>query len=367
MLAGDNTVGNVFSILANTVTRSWTPSLPVGSPNYYIPQCNLLNPLANGDCGAISDMRFGTQIPSTAYDPSVLNGWGKRGYNWEFSTGIQQQVSDRVSAWTSAYFRRIVRQLPGDRQPGGCGLRLQRLFSITAPTDPRLPGGGGYSVGSVADLNPSKVGQVNNLVTFANNYGNQIEHWNGVDVTINARPRAGMLLQGGVSTGRTSTDNCQIAAVVPEVNLAPTGSNPFCHVDTIFLTQVKLLGTYTIPRVDVQFSGTFQSLPGPQVTANYIATNAVVQPSLGRPLSGGAANATINIVTPGTLYGQRLNQLDLRLSQAFQVRADTDVDQLRPLQRAQREPGDVTEQQLRGVAGALEYPGCASVQVQRAV
>lgn len=315
VLAGDNTVGNVFSVLANTVTRSWTPSLPVGSPNYYIPQCNLLNPLKNGDCGAISDMRFGTQIPSTAYDPNVLNGWGKRGYNWEFSTGIQQQVSDRVGL-DVAYFRRIYGNfLVTDNL--AVAASDYNPYSITAPTDPRLPGGGGYSVGNIADLNPSKVGQVNNLVTFANNYGNQIEHWNGVDVTINARPRAGMLLQGGVSTGRTSTDNCQIAAVVPEVNLPATGLNPFCHVDTLFLTQVKLLGTYTVPKVDVQFSGTFQSLPGPQITANYIALSSVVQPSLGRPLSGGAANATINIVPPGTMYGQRLNQLDLRLSKPF--------------------------------------------------
>ena len=61
---------------------------------------------------------------------------------------------------------------------------------------------------------------MSNLVTFADNFGKQIEHWNGVDITVNARPGAGMLLQGGVSTGRTSTDNCDIRDDVPEVGAA---------------------------------------------------------------------------------------------------------------------------------------------------
>ena len=47
--------------------------------------------------------------------------------------------------------------------------------------------------------------------------------------------------------------------------------------------------------------------------ANYVASNAVVSPSLGRNLAGGESNVTVNLVKPGTMYGERLNQLDMRV------------------------------------------------------
>jgi hypothetical protein len=147
-------------------------------------------------------------------------------------------------------------------------------------------------------------------VTLSDRYGSQIEHWNGMDV--GASPAAArVLLQGGLSTGRTSTDNCDV------VTRLDNPSPLYCHVDTKFLTQVKFLGSYTIPRVQVQISGTFQSIPGPDIAANYLATNAVVSPSLGRNLAGNAPNVTVNLVSPGTMYGERLNQLDLRFSKVL--------------------------------------------------
>ena len=308
VLAGDNTVGNVFSILANTVTRSWNDRGGLGINGDYVPQCDLLNPLGNGECGPISDLRFGSQIPSTAYDPDVLVGWGKRGYNWELSAGVQHQLTARVAV-DVGYFRRIYGNFLVTDNRAVTAANFDP-YSVIAPSDSRMPDGGGNTVSGLYDLNPSRVGQVDNFVTFASNYGKQIEHWNGVDFTVNARPGNGVLLQGGVSTGRTSTDNCEVRAQVTESGPL----NPFCHVDTKFLTQVKLLGTYTVPKVDVVVSSTFQSLPGPQVTANYVVANAAIEPSLGRPLSGGAQNATINVVEPGTMYGERLNQLDLRFA-----------------------------------------------------
>jgi hypothetical protein len=39
-----------------------------------------------------------------------------------------------------------------------------------------------------------------------------------------------------------------------------------------------------------------------------------VAPSLGRALSGNAPNVTVNLVSPGTSYGDRINQLDVRVA-----------------------------------------------------
>ena len=67
-----------------------------------------------------------------------------------------------------------------------------------------------------------------------------------------------------------------------------------------------------IPRIEVQVAGTFQSIPGGLLPANYVLTTAEAARSLGRPLAGSAANMTVNVIEPGAAYGERINQVDLR-------------------------------------------------------
>jgi hypothetical protein len=65
-------------------------------------------------------------------------------------------------------------------------------------------------------------------------------------------------------------------------------------------------------------SATFQSVPGPALSANYTVTNATAAANgvtLGRAFSGGSA--TIALIEPNTLYGDRLNQTDLRFARIF--------------------------------------------------
>ena len=176
-------------------------------------------------------------------------------------------------------------------------------FSLVAPLDPRLPGGGGYVVSDLYDVVPEKSGQVDNLVADSSEYGAWSQYFNGIDVTVNVRVGRDFTLVGGTSTGQTVADNCEVRARLPELATTTTGTSafgaglagsavtpvsPYCHVAFGILTQFRGLSSYIVPKVDVQLSATFQSKPGAMLAANYAAPNAAVAPSLGRNLSGNA-------------------------------------------------------------------------------
>jgi hypothetical protein len=93
-----------------------------------------------------------------------------------------------------------------------------------------------------------------------------------------------------------------------------SSTNPWCDTSTGWVTRYTGLGSYTIPKVDVLLAGTFRSDQGGALAANWVVANALIQPSLGRPLSNSATNVTVNVIEPGTLYGDRINVVDLRLA-----------------------------------------------------
>jgi hypothetical protein len=313
--------------LVTSATRTWADA-----NRDFVPQCDLLNVRANGECGALSNENFGTTVTNLTYDTNMLTGWGKRNFNWEFSAGVQRELVPRVSADVT-YFRRWYGNfvLVDDLAVGPADFDK---FTITAPKDPRLPGGGGYPVVGY-DLKPAKFGvPAQPFVTLSRKYGRQQDYWDGVDATINARPREGLFFQGGVSTGRRIEDNCDVVTKVDNPN------DLYCHREEPMLTFVKGYGSYTIPRVDVQVSGTYQTKPGPLVLAIYTATNAEVAPSLGRSLAGAAPNVDVQLLSPGPytttnggsgqVHGDRLHQVDFRFSKLLhfggtRARANVDV------------------------------------------
>jgi hypothetical protein len=327
------------STIVTAATRSWTDT----NKNFVV-DCNLASPGASnqtasgGDnCGALSNNNFGTLTPGFTYSNDLLNGL--RPWDYQFGVAVQQQLTSRISAevqwnkrWFDGYYvSRNTAISPSDWQ----------TYNITAPVDSRLPGGGGYTVSGLHDITPTKFGIANYQVQPAGNYGldGSFQRWSGVDVTVAMRASKGLSFQGGTSTGESVMDICSasnttadalLAAIPAAIGVTIPGFSPFngimpftqlgqapgqyCHIQSGFLTQFRGLSSYQVPKVDVEVSATFQSKPGALLAANYNIPAATIAGFLGRAPSGGVANVTVNMIAPGELYGDRVNQLDLRLS-----------------------------------------------------
>jgi hypothetical protein len=312
------------------VTRTW-----IDADGDLVPDCDFANPLAHGNaaavnggggadfCGSISNQRFGQPVLTGHYDPDLLSGWGVRAGDWSLGVSVQQQILQRMSVEVG-YYRRSF---------DGFSLNDNRLlspsdltpYSITAPSDPRLPNGGGYTIGTLYDVVPAKAGQIENEATLTEKYGKQYQYFNGVDFTVSLRA-SGFTFQGGTSTGQNVADACDVRANLPElstgigaglVGSTVSTTSPYCHVAYGWLTQLRGLGSYAIPKIDAQLSAVFQSKPGALLSANYAVPAATIAQTLGRAPSGNVTNVTVNLIEPGSLYGDRINQLDFRFAKNF--------------------------------------------------
>jgi hypothetical protein len=77
--------------------------------------------------------------------------------------------------------------------------------------------------------------------------------------------------------------------------------------------------SYTVPKLRIQTSGVYRSSPGSLISANLVVPSATVAQTLGRPLAGGTANVTINLLDPGQMYRDRINLIDLRFAKLFDL------------------------------------------------
>ena len=66
--------------------------------------------------------------------------------------------------------------------------------------------------------------------------------------------------------------------------------------------------------------------------------------AIGRPLPGGAATQSVNIVLPGEVYGPRINTVDFRFAKVLRFGAHADQRRARPLQPVQRNTGTAFNQ-----------------------
>jgi hypothetical protein len=322
-LPGAATIPGQYNPLAtsvNVVNRSWNDA-----DGNYVPNCDLMNPAQNGECGPISNANFGHDNPNaTQYAGDVLHGWFVRPYTWDFAAEIQHQVRPGLFV-NGGYYRNWAGNFtvfdntlvtPRDYDP----------YCLTAPTDPQLPGGGGYPICGLYDITPAKFNQSVLLVDQASYYGKQTSVNDFFAVGINLRFSGGRRISGGIDLGRSVNDSC---FVIDSPNQADPDAPPYCRIVTGWIAnlQVKLNASYPLPfRGGFTVSGNYQNVAGPNITATYFAPNAAVVSSLGRNLAAcgtttGDCTATVAIplIRPQTLFDARRQQVDLRLSKSVTV------------------------------------------------
>ncbi len=149
-------------------------------------------------------------------------------------------------------------------------------FTITAPSDPRLPGGGGYPITLNLVTQAASDRGTQNYVTFETDFGpERTQHWDGVDFTLNARLRQGLTLQFGTQTGRSVLDTCATAQNIDGGGVIKDLRN--CRDVDPFQTTIRGLASYTVPKVDVLVSGTVRSQPPLERSPNWAFPNTLIR------------------------------------------------------------------------------------------
>ncbi len=276
---------------------------------------------------------FGQLVPSTTItDAKVRDGFGVRGYSWEFSAGVQHELLPRVSV-SFNYYRRPtnLNDVSTDNVNVGPSNYIGP-YCATVPTDPRLPQGGGWQLCDIYQQSPASfLIPTQNVQTFtkthlenANSSLKRITYNHGYDLTVNARTTHGTIVQGGINADRSINDTCYLSVLASPQNsqVNPITGERFCRTVTPFRPDVKLIAAQSLPWWDLQLSATYQRTPGPPRLATWTINQAVANQNGwtittapgSTPAQIAAATTSFSLMHTGQQYEDPLNQVDLRLA-----------------------------------------------------
>jgi hypothetical protein len=362
--------------------------------------CDLMNFTPNGECGTFTGagndtVRFGrdpfqldaagvapiglqtTQcgrteqgIPAAvqaycaAYGDSLLEGWGTRQNEWQFGLGIQHEILPRLSGEFTYNRRMYGNLLTSDTLNIGCDRfggvedmracqegylnyvsRTHDFYTVVAPTDPRLPNGGGYTIlGLNSDKVTQPVGQ-----PVAQTLNPDLEYtWNGFDTNFVWRGPRGIRVNGGTSTSRTQRNTCYASLDGPNVRGRDGAEyQAGCDSKTPWRTNLRGTASYLVPWADVLVSTVFQMLPGAEIGANLTyskeqirwnpeSASRATEPCSVATNGVGCLGATRNTTTVSVplllsneMFGERVSLFDVKLAKNirfYNKRATIGVD-----------------------------------------
>jgi hypothetical protein len=292
---------------------------------------------------------------------TLLDGWGKRQYEWQTSIGVQHELLPRLSAEVTYNRRNLANFTVTDTIGAGCDLysitpgvetnaqqcmqdllnfqsNFYDFYGVRAPLDARLPGGGGFVVQGIAtpqcgtySSNPGEehictaaisipAGAGVDAVVFTPD-GAQYDYWSGVDTNFVWRGRGGMRVSAGTSTGRRNVGICGVLTDNPPTGqILMEGRERDCDRIRPYQTNVRGTASYTIPWIDVLVSSAFSSRPGVQINANYtvdlpdLVWGPNSQHRTGTTLAGSSATTVTRNLLSNDEFGERITLVDLKLA-----------------------------------------------------
>ena len=223
-----------------TVNRAWTDRGGLGVNGDYVPQCDLLNPAANGECGPwATATRSAMPLPRRPRSTRTsCDGWGVRPSDWQFGASVQHEILPR-DVGGGRLQPPLVQRLHGDRQPLRRGLGLRPVLLHRADRRARVAAGVGTDDHG---LQPGSVDRRDQqqLRHLRRRLRRRRSSTGTASTSTSTRGCAtAWSFQGGTSTGRGIRDNCEVTAKVPEILLvAGTWQRPdVCRVEEPWLTQ----------------------------------------------------------------------------------------------------------------------------------
>jgi hypothetical protein len=366
-----------------------------------------------------------------AYGESMLEGWDRRRYEWQLGIGVQHEILPRLSGEFTFNRRTYYNLTLSDVLSRGCDqfagadyntcqqgyLNLQsggtyQFYQLRAPSDPQLPGGGGYLLTGLntGAVNTAGVSQLPGTTLTAQTFNERLNYaYNGFDTNIVWRGPKGLRVNGGTSTGRTNRNDCSTLTDWGTQDFAGTplssplkGREGAAYVDgcvnkSPFQTRVNGTAAYVIPWVDVLVSTVFQSFPGVERTANMtfgkgeVIWNPEAAFRTGLACTGLAASAgngclgrnrdqsvvIWNLIDNNSLYGERVTLFDLKFAKNIRFankRATIGVDIYNLFNSdaitgydntyTPDNPATTVNENTWGQADALTSPRFARIQVQ---
>ena len=291
-----------------------------------------------------------------AYGGSLVEGWGRRDYRWQSGLGIQHELLSGLSVEVTWNRRRTSNVTVTDRLGQGCDRFHANIdvrscnqmfldythpdyhfYSYVAPSDPRLPGGGGYRVTGLNSGARTQSATGPQVQTFMEE---RRSTWHGIDTNFVWRGPRGLRLNGGTSSGYSNLNTCYAALDGPDTRGRNGDYRGGCDAVNPWNTRINGTVAYVIPWIDVLASGVFQGFRGvsrsvnvqdvhkSQVTWEPGSLSRLNDPCTGTAAVEGlgcfgvdrtVATQDINVLMPNELFGERIMLFDLKLAKNIRL------------------------------------------------